>query len=107
MIVDVSSYDSESAAADQSRSNYSGIFVLVSDSDLFSLTSDFVRTMYIQNLSLRTPEKYRQLLDTVTRKVKACKRRKGTILLQGRTAPTVAESRPKNGSNRLIALQCS
>lgn len=59
MLVDVSSYDSESAAADQSRSSHGGIFVLVSDSDLFSLTSDFVRTMYIQNLNLRTPEKYR------------------------------------------------
>ena len=59
MLADVSSYDPESAAADQSRSNYRGIFVLVSDSDLFSLTSDFVRTMYTQNLSLRTSQKYR------------------------------------------------
>ena len=106
MLVAVSSYDSESAADDQSRSSHGSIFVLVSDSDLVSLTSDFVRTMYIQNLSLRTPEKYRQLLDTVTRKVKAYKRRKGTILLQGITAPTAAEIRAKNGSNRLIALQC-
>ena len=59
MLVAVSSYDPESAAADQSRSSHGGIFVLVSNSDLFLLTSDFVRTMYIQNLSLRTSQKYR------------------------------------------------
>ena len=59
MLVDVSSYDLESAAADQSQSSHGSIFVLVSDSDLFSLTSDFVRTMYTQNLSLRTSQKYR------------------------------------------------
>ena len=45
MLVDVSSYDPESAAADQSRSSHGGIFVLVNNSDLFSLTSDFVRTI--------------------------------------------------------------
>ena len=59
MLVAVSSYDPESAAADQSRSSHGSIFVLVSNSDLFSLTSDFVRTMYIQNLSLRTSKKSR------------------------------------------------
>ena len=59
MLVDVSFYDPESASADQSRSSHGDIFVLVSNSDLFSLTSDFVRTMYIQNLSLRTSQKYR------------------------------------------------
>ena len=59
MLADVSSYDPESAVADQSRSSHGGIFVLVSDSDLFSLTSNFVRTMYTQNLSLRTSQKYR------------------------------------------------
>lgn len=53
MLVDVSFYDPESASADQSRSSHGDIFVLVSNSDLFSLISDFVRTMYTQNLSLR------------------------------------------------------
>lgn len=59
MLADVSFCDPESAAADQSRSSHGSIFVLVSNSDLFLLTSDFVRTMYIQNLSLRTSKKYR------------------------------------------------
>ena len=31
-------------------------FVLVSNSDLFSLTSEFVRHLYVQILSLRTPK---------------------------------------------------
>lgn len=53
MLAAVLSYNLESIAADQSKDNHrESIIIQVSNSDLHSLTTDFVHTLYIQNLCL-------------------------------------------------------
>ena len=67
MLAAVLSYNLESIAADQSEDNHrESIIIQVSNSDLFSLTSDFVRTLGVQNLSLRPLENTRITVDTIT-----------------------------------------
>ena len=57
MLAAVLSYNLESIAADKSEDNHSdSIIIQVSNSDLVSLTSDFVDTLCTQNLCLRTPK---------------------------------------------------
>ena len=57
MLAAVLSYNLESIAADKSEDNHSdSIIIQVSNSDLHSLTTDFVRHSGVQILSLRTPE---------------------------------------------------
>ena len=53
MLAAVLSYNLESIAADQSEDNHSdSIIIQVSNSDLHSLTTDFVRHSGVQNLCL-------------------------------------------------------
>lgn len=83
MLAAVLSYNLESIAADQSEDNHrESIIIQVSNSDLFSLTSDFVRTLCVQNLCLRPLKNTRTTVDTITKQVKAYKKRNSTFLLQ-------------------------
>ena len=88
MLAAVLSYNLESIAADQSEDNHrESIIIQVSNSDLFSLTSDFVRHSGVQNLCLLPLKNTRTTVDTITKQVKAYKKRNRTFLLQGMQHP--------------------
>ena len=64
-------------AADQSKDNHrESIIIQVSNSDLHSLTTDFVRHLGVQNLCLRPLKNTRITVDTITKQVKAYKKKK-------------------------------
>ena len=80
MLAAVLSYNLESIAADQSEDNHrESIIIQVSNSDLHSLTTDFVRHSGVQNLSLRPFTKVNFQLRQITNKMNGRTAAKVTI----------------------------
>ena len=85
--------------AKQSKDNHNiSIIIQVSNSDLHSLTTDFVRHLGVQNLCLLPLKSTRTTVGTITKQVKAYEKKKDTILLQA--------EQHRQRHNRLVLLQC-